>query len=79
MPLILLLPVVLRHYSILYSRLYVKVLAHKTLLLSYEPTAVPELYMNSRALILSPKLFLFAQNDQAWASCSLPDLVDWAV
>lgn len=44
----------------------VEVLAHKTLLLSYEPTAVPELYMNSRALILSPKLFQFAQNDQAW-------------
>lgn len=46
--------------------MYVEVLAHKTLLLSYEPAAVPELYMNSRALILSPKLFLFAQNDQAW-------------
>lgn len=44
----------------------VEVLAHKTLLLSYEPTAVPELYMNSRALILSPKLFQFAQNDEAW-------------
>lgn len=45
---------------------YEEVLAHKTLLLSYEPTAVPELYMNSRALIFSPKLFQFAKNDQAW-------------
>lgn len=63
-------PVVLRHHSILYSTLYVEVLAHKTLLLSYEPTAVPELYMNSRALILTPKLLLFAQNYQAWP-CAL--------
>lgn len=36
---------------------YVEVLAHKTLLLSTELIAVPELYMSSRALILSPKLF----------------------
>lgn len=46
--------------------MYVEVLAHKTLLLSYDPIAIPGLYMNSRPLVLSPKLFLFAQNDEAW-------------
>lgn len=45
---------------------YVEVLAHQTLLLSHELAAVPQLYTNSRALILSPKLFQFAQNDHAW-------------
>lgn len=54
---LLLQPIVLRLHLILNSMVYVEVLADKTLLLSHELTAVPELRMNSRALILSPKLF----------------------
>lgn len=63
---LLLQPIVLRPHLILYSMVYVEVLAHQTLLQSHELAAVPGLYMNSRALILSPKLFQFAQNDHAW-------------
>lgn len=54
----LLLASVFSLHSILQPMMCVKVLARKTLLLSLEPAAVPELGTNSRALILSPKLFL---------------------
>lgn len=74
---LLLQPLVLRLHSILYSTVYVEVLAHKTLLLSHEPTAVPELYeqqgsdTESQAVPVCPER-------SGLASCSLPDLVDWA-
>lgn len=53
-------------HSIQYFTVYVEVLAPKAVLLSQDPITIPGHDMNSRPLILSPKLFLFAQNDQSW-------------
>lgn len=66
-----------RLHSILYSAVYVEVLAHKTLLLSYELTAVPELDEQQGSDTQSQAVPVCPERS-GLASCSLPDLVDWA-